>query len=60
MNITALTQRDAQNSALSKYAQIGRLLTGNNLNDDQARIALVETLENWTQRLQLPRLASTG
>ena len=57
MNLRALAQRDSHHPALSKYAQIGRLLSERDLNDDQACIALVDTLANWTQRLQLPRLA---
>jgi alcohol dehydrogenase len=56
MNIKVLALRDQTNSALAKYAQIGRLLTGRNLNDADAYVALVDTLENWTHRLQLPRL----
>ncbi len=56
VNIHALNLRDKSNPALIKYAQIGRLLTGQNLNDAEAHVALVETLEDWTRRLQLPRL----
>jgi alcohol dehydrogenase len=56
INIKAMESREPMNPALGKYAQIGRLLTGQNLNDAEARFALVETLEHWTQRLHLPRL----
>lgn len=56
INIKALERRDPMNPVLGKYARIGRLLTGQNLNDAEARFALVETLEHWTQRLHLPRL----
>lgn len=56
MNITALTLRDKLNPALGKYAQIGRLLAMRDLDDAEAYIALLDTLENWTRRLQLPRL----
>lgn len=56
VNMRALNTRDKLSQALIKYAQIGRLLTKRNLNDAEACAALVETLENWTRRLHLPRL----
>ncbi len=56
-NIEAMQARDQQNPALGKYAQIGRMLARQNLDDSEARIALIETLEDWTRRLQLPRLS---
>jgi alcohol dehydrogenase len=56
INISAMESREPRNRALSKYAQIGRLITKQNLNDAEARIALMETLEDWTRRLRLPRL----
>jgi len=43
-------------SGLGKYAQIGRLMTQQSFSDAEARVALVETLEDWTRRLRLPRL----
>jgi alcohol dehydrogenase len=55
-NIDALSSRDPLNPALVKYAEIGRMLSGRQLNDVDARIALVETLVLWTHRLNLPRL----
>jgi alcohol dehydrogenase len=58
INIQAMELREPQNAALGKYAQIGRLLAKQNLNDAEARIALIETLEDWTQRLRLPRLSN--
>jgi alcohol dehydrogenase class IV len=58
INLEALNSRGTQKPALKKYAQIGRVLTGRTLNDAEASIALVDTLNNWTQRLQLPRLGS--
>ena len=58
INIQAMELRDPENRALGKYAQIGRLLVRQNLSDAEARIALVEELEDWTQRLRLPRLSS--
>lgn len=58
INIRAMKLREQRNLALGKYAQIGRLLTKQNLNDAEAHIALVETLEDWTRRLRLPHLGN--
>lgn len=61
MNIQALKQRSPANEALTKYAQAGRLLTKNgNLDDATALDRLVETLEDWTDQLDLPRLGKYG
>jgi len=58
INIRAMESREPANQALSKYAQIGRLLSGQILNEAEARFALVETLDDWTRRLRLPRLST--
>jgi alcohol dehydrogenase len=58
INIQAMAERDPKNPGLGKYAQIGRLLVRHKLSDAEAHIALVEELEDWTQRLRLPRLSS--
>jgi alcohol dehydrogenase len=61
VNIQALQAREASNIAMRKYAQVGRLFTDNyDLNDYAARIALVELLNDWSERLQLPRLSHFG
>ncbi len=60
VNITALRERDARNAALSKYAQVGRLLSRQELDDDEAISALLAILEDWTSRLNLPRLSAYG
>ncbi len=60
MNIHALMERAPSHPALEKYAAAGRLLAGRGLSDVDARIALLETLEDWTQRLNLPRLGAYG
>jgi alcohol dehydrogenase class IV len=61
INIIAMQQREPQNPALAKYAQVGRLLTGrDNLDDVGARSALIELLADWSERLQLPRLNGYG
>lgn len=61
VNITAMQQREPNNPALVKYAQVGRLLSGQQqLDDDQARQVLVELLSEWSERLQLPKLGNYG
>ncbi|MDR3391528.1 MAG: iron-containing alcohol dehydrogenase [Sulfuriferula sp.] len=61
ININALLDRAAQHPALQKYAEAGRLITGNHALEDQpARLALVSTLESWTQTMSLSRLADYG
>jgi len=61
VNIKAMQQREPQNPALAKYAQVGRLLTGrSDLDDTSARSALTELLADWSERLQLPRLNGYG
>lgn len=60
VNITALLQRDANNPALRKYANVGRLISRKALDDDEARAALIDHLEDWTRRLNLPPLSAYG
>lgn len=61
MNIRALGERDEDSIALTKYAVAGRLLNGHaSMPDQQACIALVELLEDWTRRLNLRRLGEYG
>ncbi|MGZ5027514.1 MAG: iron-containing alcohol dehydrogenase [Methylobacter sp.] len=61
VNINAMQQREPENPALAKYAQVGRLLTGRDeLDDAAARSALIALLAEWSQRLQLPRLNGYG
>lgn len=57
VNIQALKAREPGHPALTKYANIGRLLHDrSDKNDEDSQKALIETLVNWTDRLQLPRL----
>jgi alcohol dehydrogenase class IV len=58
INIRVMATRDPGNPALGKYANIGRLLSQQDLSDSEAHQALIDTLETWTQQLQLPRLAA--
>jgi alcohol dehydrogenase class IV len=61
VNIKAMQQREPQNPALAKYAQVGRLLTGRDeLDDAAARSELIALLAAWSKRLQLPRLNGYG
>ncbi|RDB43713.1 iron-containing alcohol dehydrogenase [Halomonas sp. DQ26W] len=61
VNITALHQRNPSRPALPKYAEVGRLVTGERkLSDSDAGDALVATLREWTQRLDMPRLSVYG
>lgn len=61
VNIEVLGAREPSHAALAKYAQVGRLLSGNtHLGDDEAQAALLETLESWTRKLALPGLGHFG
>jgi len=61
VNVEAMQAREPNHSALVKYAEVGRLLTGQNeLDDSAARAALITLLAEWSERLQLPRLNRYG
>jgi alcohol dehydrogenase len=60
LNIEVLKAREPASPALGKYAQAGRLLARQALSNDEAHVALVEILANWTHRLKLPRLGEYG
>lgn len=60
VNIRALEARTPTHAALAKYAQAGRLLAQAELDAAAATRSLLETLDAWTQRLQLPRLGAYG
>ncbi|APX93513.1 alcohol dehydrogenase [Halomonas sp. 1513] len=60
-NLAALETHAPESPARQKYAQVGRLLSGNSrLDDDDARQALVATLHDWCERLAMPRLGEFG
>lgn len=60
-NIRALHQREPQNPALAKYAELGRLLANKpDLADNSACEMLLRKLADWTDILQLPRLSGFG
>lgn len=56
-NVQALEARAPAAPALAKYARVGALLSGR---PDAGPDALVALLEDWTRRLELPRLGSYG
>lgn len=59
-NLMALRAREPEHPALARYAEAGRLMAGHGLADGEAQTALVELLEDWTRRLNLPRLGAYG
>ena len=60
-NIRALRNREPGSPALQKYAEAGILLSGRMFNSESAaQDGLVELLEDWTDRLELPRLGAFG
>ncbi|MBI5133026.1 MAG: iron-containing alcohol dehydrogenase [Rhodopseudomonas palustris] len=61
VNVAALESRVPQHSALKKYAEVGRLLSGRvGASAAEDRDQLVCTLRDWTVRLSLPGLSSFG
>jgi alcohol dehydrogenase len=61
INIKAMQEREPDNPALSKYAQVGRLLADQpEIDDATARSSLTTLLAEWSERLQLPRLNGYG
>jgi alcohol dehydrogenase len=61
VNISAIEEREPNNPALVKYAQVGRLLTGRaELDDVTARSSLIALLAEWNEQLHLPRLNDFG
>ena len=61
VNLRALRARAPESPALAKYVRVGRLLSGNeSLDDSAAADALVGTLQQWPERLELPRLSTYG
>jgi len=61
VNLSALEARAPESPALDVYARAGALLTGRPDTDHAtARRALVDTLRDWAERLDLPRLSDYG
>lgn len=58
LNIHAMQEREPRNPGLVKYAEAGRILVGDpGLDDARARRSLLELLEDWSERLAMPRLS---
>ena len=61
ININAMLEREPDNPALDKYRQVAELLCQRSFTSrEQAWEALLQLLEDWTQRLQLPLLDHYG
>jgi alcohol dehydrogenase len=61
INIRALQERAPQSSSLGKYAAVGKLFSRIPAQSQtEALITLVDTLRQWTQRLNLPKLSQYG
>jgi alcohol dehydrogenase class IV len=61
MNIACMQDRDSGNPALLKYAEAGRILLHNpDLDDAEARRSLLALLDDWTEKLAMPRLSAYG
>ncbi len=58
VNIDVMQTREADNPALGKYARLAEILCERRIREPAAAYtALIDLLEGWTERLQLPRLA---
>lgn len=60
-NIRLLHTREPDSIALHKYAEAGRILSGQHgLSDEEAQDALVAKLHAWTEMMDIPRLGNFG
>ncbi|MDT8404303.1 iron-containing alcohol dehydrogenase [Sulfuriflexus sp.] len=61
VNITAMREREPDNPALARYAELAGMICGRRFqNPADAWQLLVDTLAAWTQHMQLPRLGEYG
>ena len=61
INIVAMYERAPDHPSLEKYADVGRLFTGQeSLDPYAAREALLGILQAWSGRLEMPRLSQFG
>ena len=60
-NLRVMAQRDPDNRAIARYAEVGRLLADDaGLEAGAALQALLLTLDRWTAAMALPRLGTFG
>jgi len=61
LNIEAMLSREPNNAGLFKYAEAGRMMAGDNqLDDTAARDFLLNLLQTWTNRFDMPLLSAYG
>lgn len=61
INIEAALTRDADNAALKKYANVGRMmLSDESLDDEAARNVLLNLIKRWSEILKMPKLSCFG
>jgi len=61
LNIDAMQSRETDNPGLIKYAEAGRIMAGNlTLSDKTAREHLLDLLQTWTDRFDMPLLSDYG
>lgn len=60
-NIETMLDREPDNPALKKYATLGTILTNKkHASVEESRMALVTLLQEWTEKMPLPRLSELG
>lgn len=60
-NLAALRERDPDNPSWRKYARAGDILHGRHYaNPEESHAALLALLDDWTERLALPKLSLYG
>ncbi|MFV2055330.1 MAG: iron-containing alcohol dehydrogenase [Thiohalomonadales bacterium] len=59
LNISVMRARDPENVALHKYAKVAEILCQQSFSQqDEACVALLNRLQQWTELLELPRLSA--
>ncbi|MFC3700056.1 iron-containing alcohol dehydrogenase [Reinekea marina] len=59
-NITALQSRSPNDNALVRYANIGRMINPSTIHNAEALTKLINSLDHWTHKLNIPTLNSFG
>ncbi len=61
INIDAMLAREPENIALKKYADVGRMMCGDEqLDDNAARQSFLRLLKTWSAQLNMPKLSNYG